>query len=77
VRLCADDMIRRGSFHFLFVFFVLFVCLFVCSFVLFICFLSLPGLVLEGLFRVPGQHNIINSICDAARYGTTMGMTAE
>lgn len=27
------------------------------------------GLVLEGLFRVPGQHNIINSICEAARYG--------
>lgn len=38
VRLCSDDMIRRG-------------------------------LILEGLFRVPGSHNIVSSICEAARYG--------
>jgi hypothetical protein len=54
VRLCSDDMIRRGN-----------IFLVPNSFFL----LILLGLVLEGLFRVPGQHNIINSICEAARYG--------
>lgn len=28
------------------------------------------GLVLEGLFRVPGSHNVISSVCEAARHGT-------